>query len=180
MFWRDMGPTGHACRIYHGRTEFIESLAAYAGSGLWAGEAVVVIAANPTINQLDALLRHSGLDLAHFRSDERYIALSAEGTLSQFLVDDLPDEERFNEVIGGVLGRARRGGRAVRAYGEMVAVLWAAGRYEAALRLEHLWNGLIERVGFRLLCGYPREEFARADPAAREGVRHAHTLFAAA
>jgi anti-sigma regulatory factor (Ser/Thr protein kinase) len=46
-------------------------------------------------------------------------------------------------------------GRAVRAYGEMVALLWDAGNVLAALELERLWNALRHEVPFSLLCTYP-------------------------
>jgi signal transduction histidine kinase len=41
------------------------------------------------------------------------------------------------------------------AFGEMVALLWAEGKCEAALRLEQLWNELARRHTFSLRCGYP-------------------------
>ncbi|MFX6040665.1 hypothetical protein ABTE96_22085, partial [Acinetobacter baumannii] len=36
---------------------------------------------------------------------------------------------------------------------------------DAALRLEELWNDLIERHGFKLLCAYPHRVFASAEQA---------------
>ena len=44
----------------------------------------------------------------------------------------------------------------MRAFGEMVALLWAQGRNGATLRLEHLWNELIEEQALALFCAYPR------------------------
>ena len=41
----------------------------------------------------------------------------------QFLVEKWPDDVLFHEVIGGILERAKRNGRTVRAFGEMVAVM---------------------------------------------------------
>ena len=177
FFWREMAPSGHACQVYADPNELLESLTAYVGGALWANEAAIVIATKPNLDRLDDLLRQSGLDLAHFRADERYISLSAEGTLARFMVNDWPDEQRFRQVIVGVLERARRGGRAVRAYGEMVAVLWNRGEYQAAIRLEHLWNRLLEGNQFRLLCGYGRSEFTRAGTVHMDAVKAAHTSF---
>ena len=45
----------------------------------------------------------------------------------------------------------------VRVYGEVVALLWAAGQVNAALELEGLWNELGQQIPFSLLCGYPRD-----------------------
>jgi hypothetical protein len=42
----------------------------------------------------------------------------------------------------------------VRAYGEMVDVLWQGGRRDAAIRLEEFWNNLAQLQTFSLLCAY--------------------------
>jgi PAS domain S-box-containing protein len=73
--------------------------------------------------------------------------------------------------VGAVVARATAGGtRAVRAFGEMVALLCADEMPEAAIRLEELWNGLAERHTFSLLCAYPMSLFATAEHA--EAFRH--------
>jgi len=60
------------------------------------------------------------------------------------MVNGLVDETRFAEVIGDLLTRARnaaeREGSRVAVFGEMVALLWAEGESQEALRLEQLWN----------------------------------------
>jgi anti-sigma regulatory factor (Ser/Thr protein kinase) len=43
----------------------------------------------------------------------------------------------------------------VRAFGEMVALLWGAGNVKAAMALESLWNDLAASRQFSLLCAYP-------------------------
>ena len=54
-----------------------------------------------------------------------------------------------------------RDGRRVRAFGEMVALLWAQGNQAGAIRLEELWNDLARTHLFSLLCGYPMNAFSR-------------------
>jgi hypothetical protein len=70
-----------------------------------------------------------------------------------------PDESLFVQVVGAVLARA--GGRyeGVRAFGEMVALLWLEGKPEAARRLEQLWNMLSVVHRFSLFCAYPSSPF---------------------
>jgi hypothetical protein len=46
------------------------------------------------------------------------------------------------------------------AFGEMVAILWANGHCDAAVRLEQLWNELARRHSFTLRCAYPSDGFA--------------------
>jgi hypothetical protein len=42
----------------------------------------------------------------------------------------------------------------VRAYGEMVDVLWQGANHEAAIRLEEYWNDLARLQTFSLFCAY--------------------------
>jgi hypothetical protein len=79
------------------------------------------------------------------------------------MVNGWPDDARFKAVIGEILDRARQGGREVRAFGEMVALLWAEGYCAATVRLEHLWQRICEDESFSLFCAYPKTGFTE-DP----------------
>ena len=79
-------------------------------------------------------------------------------------LDQWPDAELFDQFVTQVLERAGRGGRRVRAFGEMVALLWAQGHNGATVRLEHLWHELCRRESFSLLCAYPRAGFTEGRP----------------
>ena len=68
--------------------------------------------------------------------------------------------DAFFEVIGGVIRDAVGTGRPVRAYGEMVALLWEAGDVLAAIDLETLWNELASELPFALYCAYHSESVA--------------------
>jgi len=81
-------------------------------------------------------------------------------------VDGLPDECLFNVTIGGIMARATRNNRGVRAFGEMVAVLWAQGNKEGAIRLEELWNDLAKTYSFALFYAYPLQSFVNNSNAA--------------
>jgi signal transduction histidine kinase len=61
-----------------------------------------------------------------------------------------------------------------RVFGEMVAVLCAAGNPEAALHLEQLWNELARHHAFSRLCAYPMRVFA-----GEEGRQAFHAICAA-
>ena len=56
-----------------------------------------------------------------------------------------------------------------RAFGEMVALLWAKGQVGATIRLEHLWNKFCARHTFSLFCAYPQSGFTQD---ASESVVH--------
>ena len=74
------------------------------------------------------------------------------------MVNGWPDEKLFHEFVGNVLATARGPdkNRRVRAFGEMVALLWARGHYAATIRLEALWHRLYGVEDFTLFCAYPR------------------------
>ena len=90
------------------------------------------------------------------------MARDAAATLSSFMVDGMPDPARFEAVVGELLDAAGAG-REVRVFGEMVALLVAEGKPDAALSLEALWNDLQERHTFALLCAYPMQGFSREE-----------------
>lgn len=174
-FWRDMGTGDHACQVYGDEGELLDTLSGFIGGGLWTGESAIVIATDARLAQLEALLRQTGLDMAHFRADDRYIALSADLTMAKFCDGGWPDEERFFQVLTPVVERARGAGRAVRAFGEMVALLWSSGQYAGAVRLEHLWNKLLGKEKMRLVCAYSRAHFAKGSLQSRRSVQNAHS-----
>ena len=103
------------------------------------------------------------------------IFLDAEQTLAQFMDRGMPNANRFTAAITPVLARAarRRENRIIRAYGEMVDVLWKAGQTVAATRLEILWNELARDHAFSLLCGYAMGNFYK--DAAVEDICSHHT-----
>jgi hypothetical protein len=85
------------------------------------------------------------------------------------MVNDWPDENLFNQLVTELIVRAKGGGRKVRAFGEVVAILWANGQVGATIRLEHLWNGFCENEAFCLFCAYPQSGFTQD---ASESVMH--------
>jgi len=155
-FWGELAPCDHLVQIYGDETPFMETLERFVGDGLVAGEATVVIATASHLTWLESRLREAGHDVTAARDDDQFIALDAASTLAEFMVDGWPDDERFFDVIGSTITRAKRGGRAVRAFGEMVALLWAQGHNRATLRLEQLWNEMIREQSLAVFCAYPR------------------------
>jgi hypothetical protein len=140
----------------------MDMLADFVGRGLRTGDAAVIIAMPSHRRELVKRLTAMGLAIAAAEAEDRFICLDAEDTLSSFMVDGWPDEELFAAVIRGILARARKGGRKVRAFGEMVALLWARGQCGATVRLEHLWHEMCERDSFALFCAYPKSGFTES------------------
>ena len=111
--------------------------------------------------------------------------LNADQALSAFMQPAGPSRERFLSEFGNILhklkGTSVVKGREVVVFGEMVAVLWAQKNYDAAIRLEKLWNELGLTSSFYLCCAYPENIFRDGltlVPYAEICAQHSHVVSA--
>jgi hypothetical protein len=152
---------GHVVQFYAHEEELADQVAAYLLGALRADGVAVVIATAAHRRAFEGRLTRAGVDLAAAARAGRYRALDADDTVRALMNGGQPDRDAFDRVIGGLIRRAgqqsRPGqqSRRVRAYGEMVALLWDAGLVNAAVQLEEMWNSLGERCSFSLFCSYP-------------------------
>lgn len=153
--WTAMSDTDHFVQFYEADGFLLNSLSGFISSAINSGNSAIVIATKEHRDGLDELLRANGLDLTNAKGGGRYVSLDAAETLSKFMVDGSPDPEAFRKLMGGVIGSVTDGRSRVRAFGEMVALLWAEGNYAGAIRLEELWNDLQKAHSFSLFCAYP-------------------------
>ena len=163
----DYSAHAHSVQFYSDDSFLLDALSRFVGSAIGAGDAGIVIATPAHREELSRRLLARGLNVQGAVEQGRYIALDAAETLSQFMVNGFPEEQRFVKLIGGVISRAKQAasaehGRAA-LFGEMVALLWGEGRTEAALRLEQLWNQIAQSHSFSLVCAYPLAHFYRGD-----------------
>jgi hypothetical protein len=161
--WSDMGASDHVIQLYDEDDHLLQAVSRFTGAGLEAGEAAVVIATQPHREDIEARLWAHGLDLTTAHAQGQYVPLDAAETLSQVMIDGWPDARRFVDVVGAVIARAEGRYPRVRVFGEMVALLWAEGNGDAALRLEELCNDLVKSHAFPLLCAYPMRGFSKAE-----------------
>ena len=149
-----MSGADHFVQFYETDTHLVNSVAEWLTHGLTYGETCMVAATPWHTDAIERLARAFGTNIDAAWNEGRYIPLGAQETLDKFMVDGMPDEKLFDEVIGNAIRTAVKRGP-VRAFGEMVAVLVDAGNPMAALKLEELWNGLRRQVSFPLYCAYP-------------------------
>jgi len=159
VYWGEAAPIEHSVQIYSDDSLFMDALEGYTSGGLRLGENVIVIATKSHRGALERRLRVRGYNVAEAQAEDRYIPVDAEALLSQFMVDGQPDENLFNQVIDEFFARASANGHRVRAFGEMVVLLWNEGNTSATVRLEHIWNQYLDRAAFCLFCAYPRSSF---------------------
>lgn len=158
-------PGSHELQFYQNDDALLDRLARIIGSALGSGNSGVVIATKAHRYDLERLLTVFGIDVSLVAKQGRYHALDASDTLGKFMVSGWPDSKRFIDVIGATIAQAKANARGedalVAAFGEMVAVLWAEGKSEAALHLERLWDELTKTHSFQLHCAYPMSLFPR-------------------
>jgi hypothetical protein len=144
----------HFVQVYRDEAFLGEAVAEYTGTGLRRGEGVIIIATPPHRAAFSQQLEAEGFDVAEALQRGQLILLDAQETLSKFTAGGVPDWQSFHALIGGVIAKMRLEYPTVRAYGEMVDVLWQRGERDAAIRLEEFWNNLAQLQTFSLLCAY--------------------------
>ncbi len=149
----------HVVEFYGSEEFLVGTVAGFVGPALNDGDAAIVVATATHHRAFEGALRASGVDLSSAVASDRYLALDAAELLQTFMMGGAPDPGRFSETVGGVIERAAAGGRRVRIYGEMVALLWDAGDVTSAIALEDLWNDLAAERDFMLLCAYAMSSF---------------------
>jgi hypothetical protein len=169
----------HGVQFYGDDAELLDTIAGFLGEGLVAGQPLVVIATPEHRAGILAALASRFIDVEGARRIGDLVLLDAEETLATFMVNGMPDPALFRRSVGTVLLDAVRGRERtpVRAYGEMVDVLWKQGRTDSAVRLEVLWNDLADTHAFSLLCGYAIGNFYKQTAGYDEICRlHTHVV----
>jgi hypothetical protein len=151
----------HVVQFYGRDDELADRVTDYLLGALDGGGVAVVIATPEHRREFESRLGQAGVDLAGARDDGSYLALDAGQTLRQLMAAERLDPAAFDRVIGDVIRRAGAGGRPIRTFGEMVALLWDDGLVNEAVQLEALWEELGGRHPFSLLCGYRAASMAR-------------------
>ena len=94
VFWGEVSPCEHLVQFYTDESHFMVSLGRFVTNGFRDDEAVVVIATASHLATLEGVLRAQGFDLEALRAARLYTALDAAATLSLFMRDGWPDDER--------------------------------------------------------------------------------------
>jgi anti-sigma regulatory factor (Ser/Thr protein kinase) len=152
----------HVVDVYDLDEHLVEDVAGHLAGGLRGGGPAVVIATRDHLAALADRLDRDGIDPVAAAAAGRYFALEAGATLSRCLRGGVADAERFAATIVPFIATGGTG-PPPRAFGEMVALLWADGDMAGALALEGLWNDLAARYPFSLWCGYPHDVLGAVD-----------------
>jgi DcmR-like sensory protein/histidine kinase-like protein len=149
-----MGGGEHVVQFYDEDHDLARAVGAYLSAAVADREIAIVIATESHRHAFEAEMARAGVDTAQARRDGSIIWLDAAETLGQFVHEGQVDPDGFRAVVGSLIREAAQTGRAIKAYGEMVALLWEAGHVLGAIELEKLWNGLATEFSFSLFCAY--------------------------
>jgi len=167
-------------QFYESDGHLLDLLTRFVGTALVSGDVALVIATKPHRDGLAKRLKAHGLDVRVPRQQGRFISLDAEATLARILSGGSVDLRLFTDVVGGLFDKALhdRERRRMVAFGEMVALLWAQGRDDAAIQLEQDWNHLAVQYEFSLCCAYPMKSFGNrhAAPFMKICAQHSHVF----
>jgi hypothetical protein len=135
----------------------VRNVGRYLLEGLKVGDGLLVIGVQQRNLAIAKALNEVGADAAASVREGQICFLDAEETLGEFMLDGQPYWRRFENSVGTRIReiRTRVGHGGLRAYGEMVGVLWEAGQHSAAIRLEQFWNKFLTRCSASLFCAYP-------------------------
>ena len=168
----------HAVQFYEDDSSLITLVAKFLAEGFQQAQPAVVIATTEHRTAIEEALAARQLDVKRMKKLGDLLVLDAHEVLNTIIADGMPHPRLFNHIIGTVFEQIARmhPDRPIRAYGEMVNVLWKDGMSAAAIRLETLWNELAKSHNFKLLCGYSMGNFYK-DAAVGEITRqHSHLL----
>ncbi len=161
----------HTVIFYEEDSELLDALAESIRSTVIAGNSVLVIATPAHHTGLFNRLKGRCPEAYAAIIEARFFLVDAEETIGRFMVDGLPDPDRFNHIlrpyIAHLAANARGENPSIFMFGEMAALLWEQGKYDAALHVEKLRNQLLASCSVNNVCAYPVRIFADGtrDPA---------------
>ena len=155
----------HEVAFFPDDAAFVCSFTGFIEARLQAGNAVIVVATESHRNRLIQSLREHAVDIAAAIEQGRYISLDVVETLSTFMVNDLPDSARCLQVARDLVIEATKAAQGepprVAVCGEIAPSLWAQGKADAAIQVEHLWDQIAKDCNVDILCGYVLNRFQR-------------------
>jgi hypothetical protein len=155
---------GHFVQLYESDEEALaRNVCRYAWEGLRRGEGMLFVVTPDHRELFSRCLDRLGADLPGLLANRQLLFLDAQQTMAEFMVNGHPDWLRFEKTLRAAIRfvRPTDSAQGLRAYGEMVGILWKARQFAAAVRLEQFWNRLLEQAEFSLYCAYAIDIFGK-------------------
>lgn len=167
----------HPVHFHPDEPALLAEFAEFIDKTLAAGRAVIAIITPPHRAAMLRIFEARGLEVAAAMESGQLVLLDVDETLAAFMVDDLPDADRFFSGAGEIVKsvKARNRGRRVLACGECAPILWSRGNGAAAVRLEYLWDQLVRIHDLDTLCGYTLSNQRSQDRRTYDAICAAHS-----
>jgi CheY-like chemotaxis protein len=154
----------HEVKFYSDDADFVAGFASAAEDAIKDGHAVVIVATESHRAGIYQELAARGVDVRAAIENGNYRSLDATQTLANIMVDGLVDSVRCAKFVGEMVAEAAKCATAepplVVICGECAPTLLAAGDFEGAILLEHVWDGLTKVHAADTLCGYLGSAFS--------------------
>lgn len=147
----------HLVQFYHSDEFLADTVTNFIAPALMSGEGAILVATESHLYQFEKSLQDLGINTSLMRLSGQLLMLDAELTLKSFMVNEVPDPDKFHSVLGGTITEMSSKFHGLKAYGEMVNILWGEGNIYATIALEKLWVELMTSKKFSLLCAYSIE-----------------------
>lgn len=153
----------HQIEFYQSEQLLYRSVMKFVMEGLKNAEAVIVVSSNSHEQALKLALERQIHSNKLSLENGQLTFINADEFLSKMSVKNSINAAYFHSVLGESVKQARARFGSVRAYGEMVDLLWKRGDIEATIQLENEWAVLLSHHPLTLLCGYHLEDFEKVD-----------------
>ncbi len=170
----------HEVQFYPNDAAFLLGVTCFIEAALKAGNPVIVIATESHRSGLLQRLLASGVDLAAAIEQGLYLPLDVDEALSAFMANDLPDPVRllnlFDDLVSSTTTAATAEHHRVAAFGEIAPTLWAQGKADAAIQVEHITDEFARTRNVDILCGYVLNSLQREQDQIYERICTEHTV----
>ncbi len=144
----------HALHVFRDDAGLATTVATFLAPAFSDRQAVLAIGTRAHVAAIEQRLRTEGRDVDAARRRGQYVSMDAEQMIPRLLRNGLPTQETLDAAVGVHVSRLAREHGGVRAFGELMSLLWRDGKRAAALRLEDLWNDSLGDLPLALVCGY--------------------------
>lgn len=168
----------HGVKFYKDAGSLADIVCGFLAEGLRRGEPALVIATPEHAGYFLECFAAKGVKVEAAVATGTLTFLDAADMLTQFMRGGVPMAQLFTDALTPVFASvtARHPGVNIRAYGEMVDLLWQQEQTAAAIRLEQLWNDLARSHRFELLCAYAMGPFYKGSATDDICAVHSHVV----
>jgi len=170
----------HSVQFFDDTQSRSETVASFLEDGLDSGATLLIVETKEHWQATARLLALRRAPIEAAAQSGQLTVLDATDAIALVGGADGPGSERFDRSVGALVRQLASRARSLHVYGEVVDVFAERGDFDAALRLEALWNDLIAQVPMALLCGYSAPRFrepGRSEDFQRICAEHSHQRF---